>query len=85
MEMELLSYILSRLEIYFIICTYRTSVFYVRKCARVREPGESDAYVRAWMREGGFVGRFVCVCVLRRNVNERRGYETPKRRDMRGK
>lgn len=40
MEMKLLSYTLSRLEIYFITCIYRTSVaFYVRECA-----WQSDSY-----------------------------------------
>lgn len=91
MEMKLLSYILSRLEIYFITCIYRTSVCVLRACVNARvecEPVRESESVRVHAVRGEFVRwccvHVGCVCVWRKAGEKkvRRRYETPKRRDV---
>lgn len=90
--MKLLSYTLSRLEIYFITCTYRTSVLR-SLCERVREMSEISVY--ACMRcVGKFVESRACMLAFVRMArkkeekkrkenwaSERGDAETPQRRE----
>jgi len=78
MEMKLLSYILSRLEIYFITRIYRTSVaFYVRACVNARgEPAHERAREWEWFVRVHAVRGVVCMLRLRMaKAGERKRYE----------